>query len=155
MTSITNPPPASASPALTAGYPSRFCRNCGITTVVPYKHDSQHEREEHRRGEIAPLEKLDIHDRRRMPPFPDDPANQTDDGENEHDRNPRRGEPVFLLPLIEHELQAGDAQRDQAQAHVVDAEAPHLLPLRLQIRRIFHQPMRQEQRQDRRSGTLM
>ena len=33
---MMNPPPASASPATSAGYPSNTCRNCGIMNVVPY-----------------------------------------------------------------------------------------------------------------------
>ena len=33
---MMNPPPASASPATSAGYPNSTCRNCGIMNVVPY-----------------------------------------------------------------------------------------------------------------------
>ena len=35
----------------------------------------------------------------------------------------RRREPVFLLPLVEHDLQRADADREHADAPVVDLAA--------------------------------
>ncbi len=39
----------------------------------------------------------------------------------------RRGEPVVLLPLVEHDLEAAEADGDERQADVVDAARLALL----------------------------
>ena len=53
-----------------------------------------------------------------------------------------RRQPVFLLALVEHDLQGGDADRQQAQAAIVDApRAAH------EIRRVEDVRLRHHQRE--------
>ena len=47
-----------------------------------------------------------------------------------------RAEPVFLLPLVEHDLQSADGHGEQAKTDAVDAA--ELLAHALQVRRIFN-----------------
>ena len=58
-----------------------------------------------------------------------------------------RSEPVILLTLVEHDLQAADADRQQPDSPVVDAR--FLAP---QVRRIEDEKLRQDQWRQRRSG---
>ena len=46
------------------------------------------------------------------------------------DEDRTRGEPVILFALIEHILQEADANDDEADAHIVDAEADFTMFLR-------------------------
>ena len=80
----------------------------------------------------------------RMLPFPVNPEADGHDRKDQQAGDPVRGEPVFFLALIEHDLQRANAQRNQREADVIDFSPP---PLRLrscscfEIRRIFDEPV--------------
>ena len=78
-------------------------------------------------------------------------SQKTNEDQRDRPRRWRSGdhgvaEPVLLLALVEHELQAADADRDQAEAHEVDLGSLALL-LRFQIRRVFDHAVAQVERQ--------
>jgi hypothetical protein len=69
----------------------------------------------------------------------DDPASRDD----RQCRDERRGEPVLLLPLVEHDLQRTDPEHQHPHAPVVDA-----FRLAPEVRGIEHIEMRHDQRDD-------
>ena len=74
----------------------------------------------------------------------DDEAGNTDGREHGQDHDEVRAEPVILLALVEHHLQAANADRQQADAPVVDAA---LYPV-AKIRRIEDENFGEDQRDD-------
>ena len=84
----------------------------------------------------------EIDNRLASAPLLDDEADQR--GNRDHDQREDEGrrQPVFFLSLVEHDLQGGDADREQAQAPIVDAAgAAH------EIRRIEDVPLRHHERE--------
>ncbi len=74
----------------------------------------------------------------------DDEAGDTDDREHGQDHDEVRAEPVVLLALVEHDLQAANADRQQADAPVVDAALCSVA----KIRRIEDEHFGQDERDD-------
>ena len=108
------------------GFSRLYCRIAHLHLQILRDHDrravehcSQHKTEEHRRGEIAPLKHADVHDGVRVVPFPHDPHQEGIRGHDGQAGDPRRGEPIRLLALVENDLQARDRQCDQPQTDIV------------------------------------
>ena len=70
------------------------------------------------------------------------------DGEDREGANHGIAEPVLLLALVEGELEAADAEGDEAEAHEVDFEMPGLLAPAFEMRRIFDHAVAEIERED-------
>ena len=90
------------------------------------EHHAEREREEDRCSEIAIVEQAHVHDGIVVIPLPDEEGDEYRNGEAEERGDEVRREPVIFLALIEHHLQAAEADDDQAEANVVDADAGFL-----------------------------
>ena len=84
------------------------------------KHGAQDELKAHGGPEVAVLQQLQVDNRVRVSPFPPHKDCQRDHGQHERQGDVAIPEPVFLLALIENELQAANPDRHQAQPHCVD-----------------------------------
>src|SRR5277367_444743 len=85
-----------------------------------------------------------------MPELPDDQRHDRGERDRRENRDEVRCKPVILLTLVEHHLQAADAERNQAYSNVVDtvpatAAALLLHPL-FKIRRILDEMIGEQQR---------
>src|SRR5580692_4701181 len=72
-----------------------------------------------------------------MVPLPPSEEDERDDGEDGEGADHGVAEPVFLLAFVEGELEAADAESDEAEAHEVDLEVLGLLTAALEMRRVF------------------
>src|SRR5262249_26353390 len=72
-----------------------------------------------------------------------DEGDQSSDGADGQDDDEARGEPVFFLSFVEHDLQAADAEGEQADAPVVDGAGAAL-----DVRRIEDKDRSKKDRQD-------
>ena len=100
----------------------RICTNRGIKHGAAEQHRTQDEIKEHGGGEVAVLEQLQLENGMRVPPFVKYEGDQRDHGEREKDGDVGGAEPVFLLALVEDDLQEAEADDDQRQADVIDLD---------------------------------
>src|SRR5580704_8668566 len=78
--------------------------------------------------------------------LPNDQSNKRDDEGDGEGSDEVRSEPVLFLALIERNLQRAHGDDQQADTDIVDAV--EIVPVSLLIRRIFYQPVGEEQGQD-------
>ena len=105
--------------------------------------DAQYELKTDRRTEITILEQFQIDNRIGVSPLPPDKKCQRCYGQQKRKGNGAVTEPVLLLPFVEHELQAANAHRDQAQAHFVDGI--RFCPLFHQVGRVLDHAVAEHQ----------
>ena len=86
------------------------------------EHHAEDELEEDGGAEVAVLEKLEVDDGVGVVPLPPGEEDERGDGEDGEGADHGVAEPVFLLALVEGELEAADAEGDEAEAHEVDLE---------------------------------
>src|ERR1700733_13720993 len=79
-------------------------------------------------------------------PLPDADGDERDHADDGHDDDEVGAEPIVALAFIEHDLHGAQAQGEQAQADVVNAEAGAFLLLH--VGRIADQHVGQNQRND-------
>src|SRR5262245_47007014 len=82
----------------------------------------------------------------RRKPFPDDQRDQADRRKDSQDEDEVRGEPVVLLPTIEHDLKSADAEDQQSDPYVVHSYATRLSGSD-QVRGILDQAKDEKKRQ--------
>src|SRR5215472_14229636 len=85
-----------------------------------------------------------------MMPFPSDRNCYRDHRDDEESGNEMAAEPIIALPTIQHDLEAGEADRDQHNPDAVDTEltaAPRLEPLLGKLRWVVNEPARKGERQ--------
>ncbi len=102
------------------------------------EHEAQHEEHEDGHGEGAVLHQAEVHDGPRLAQFVEhgeDQGHRRDDGEEDDEVG---GEPVLALPLVQDDLQRGQAQGEDADAEVVEPRAL-LEGDAVEGRRILHQ----------------
>ncbi len=78
--------------------------------------------------------------------LPNDQSYERDDESHAEADDEVRSEPVLFLPFIERDLQRAHRDHQQTYADVVDAIK--IVPVGFLVRRIFDQPVGEEQRQD-------
>ena len=81
---------------------------------------AQHEHHQIGRGEVSVFEQMQIYDGIFMPPLPDGHEHKRRYADQCQSDDEIRLEPVIALAFIEHNLQSAEAERDQAQADIVD-----------------------------------
>ena len=75
-------------------------------------------------AEVAVLEQAHVHDGVRVIPLPEEEGGERRNADDRHSAViSARGEPVGLLTLVEHELEAGDAGDQQRESDVIDPDA--------------------------------
>src|ERR1700710_1747141 len=83
-----------------------------------------------------------------MVPLPPGEEDQSGGGEDGEGADHGIAEPVFFLALVEGELQAADAEGDEAEAHEVDLEVLGLLFAELEVRWVFDHAVAEVERDE-------
>ena len=106
----TTAPAESASPAVSRRVSHQHLQELRDQHRGSEQNHAQHEHHEHSRGEIPLPQQLDIDDRIAVPPLIAPRTRSSVTAEITRQRQDHaRSEPVVLLALVEHDLQAADA----------------------------------------------
>ena len=119
---MMKPPPARASPGRDRRISQQQLQKLRNQHGGAIKHETQNKHEENSRRQIAILQQLQLDNRVRMPPFPENPADEND---HRHDRlrstiqfDPNQSS---SWPLSSTICRRADRQSDQPKADVIDA----------------------------------
>jgi hypothetical protein len=118
MKSSVKPPAVSAKPAVVAVQPSSCCMNCGCSTVLAFSTPPTSIMRKQQMAKFLKRKSL-----RLMSGFfwrhSHDQAHHADDKQEREKADEAGREPVVLLALVEHDLQAAHGDGEEAQAQVV------------------------------------
>ena len=99
-------------------------------------------------AEVAVLKELQVDDGVGVVPLPPGEEDEGGGGEDGEGADHGIAEPVFFLALVEGELEAADAEGDEAETHEVDSEVLGLLAAALEMRRVFDHAVGEPERED-------
>src|SRR6266567_2595998 len=82
-----------------------------------------------------------------MAKLPDDSGDEPEDHQRKKHADEIRREPILALTFVQNDLHASQAQAEQSDPDVIDPES-RLHARALHVRRVAHQKIRQQQRND-------